>query len=1163
MSEIRDDPVMDKPKLFSSTMLMASGTLVSRILGMVRVLLVAYLLHSHTLQADTFSIASGIPTQMYMLVAGGILNAILVPQLMKSRRLDPDSGQAFSDRIVTLFVLMVTGLTAILLIANPLVVRLMTQPDWRVPTMEAQYGSLMTLTALLMPQVFFFGIFFLGGQILNSRGSFGPLMWAPALNNVIQVIMLGAYAVIWGFHTDTTVPFTRSQLLLLGIGSVMGVVCQTVILIPFLKKVGFRYKPRFDFFHTGLGSTAHLAKWALALVVIDQVNYVIVTRMAGVATLHGDGAGETVLNFALLIALLPHALFTVSLGTALLPSLSGLAVGQEWKRFTDQFMSSVRTIYAAIIPISLIMIAVGLPVGTIAFGGSGGTYIGRTLIVLTLGMIPITLRFLIMRGFNSMQNTRTPFFVEVVFVAITSALSIILVVVVKVPLTWVAPSIALGYTIGYLVSTVVAWILFRKIVPGVGGHSLTSHTVRLIAISIPSALVAAGVMAIHHGLTYGWGAKRFCEFCLIQSRSMYVITGVLGLATAGILGLGVYWGLAKLIKIPEIADLTNLIRSKLRKEQNVESSESDARVPVDDNETSALLGDPDVSPRRAIEDEGPPREDAPYLPNFSTDEAQPILTGLAPLVPGALIAERYRIAEMLGTLGSGSRWSGVDEGLSRPVLVTAFPNDENTAVSLEAARMASGAMDARFLRILDAGQDADGGYIVSESSDGRTLADLLKSGPLTGEESAWVVREVAAGLATAHAMQQYHCRIDPTKISITTSGGVKIAGLRVDQALAPRESDESLTRSDMEAMDVVACGGLLYACLTATWPGSANIGLSPSPRNPEGLKPPIQVRPGTSVALDRLTHQILSVKDPEHIETALGVAEALGLTLGSKDPTTSLAARVSLPVPEIAEAIPGQAERPRILPAHENDDASLTVDFSQEGTVLGGFMPEPPQSGPATRLKPPVPPNKARMWSRVFLGLVVLVVLALISTVVIGLYHSARNPTAPQTPVVTVTPRVISSAAVFDSKQDGGSGGENDELIGLAFDGDPTTVWPTEVYDVKEYGEVIIPERKPGVGLVFDLGAPVAVSQTTITIGLRPITVAVYVPSGDAASVTKPDMTTIRNWTPVIQSELTEAVTTLDFSSVTTQYVIIYITKPFEVSEGVTQADLAEVAFAG
>ena len=573
----------------------------------------------------------------------------------------------------------------------------------------------------------------------------------------------------------------------------------------------------------------------------------------------------------------------------------------------------------------------------------------------------------------------------------------------------------------------------------------------------------------------------------------------------------------------------------------------------------------------------------PYLPAFGSEVTQPVLTGLTPLVPGALIAGRYRLNSLIGKVGAATRWSGVDEGLSRPVTVTAFANDEHTLTILESARMASGAMDARFLRILDAGQDADGAYIVSEWADGPTMTQVLQRGPLTGEESAWVIREVATALASVHALHLYHCRLDPNQISICPGGTVKIAGLRIDQALMPRAADDELTRQDMETLDVMACGALLYACLTATWPGSINVGLEPAPRSEDGFRSPANVRPGTSPALDQLTRRIMSPRDPEHITTARGIEKACTAILGSKDPTAALSARIAAPDSPVARAAttakpPAQAERPRILPASDQDlgtESSATVqvgspvmadmsDTTQTETSFTSSMPAESPSSQTSHDKPvplqhPIPPEKSLIWSKVFLVLIAVVVVTLISCLIVGLYHLSSSPSEEQTPPApTLTSRPITNAIVFDSIEDGGSQFENDDQAPLAYDGNPGTAWMTEVYE-----RPIIPQEKPGVGLVFDLGAPVGVSQAVITVQQRPIAVTIYVPSPDPATVTEPDLTTVTHWTAVTNSPLTDPTTTIDFDSVTTRYVLVYITQVIDLGDGKTQADLAEVSFAG
>ena len=136
-----------------------------------------------------------------------------------------------------------------------------------------------------MPQLFFYGAFFLIGQVLNARDKFGPMMWAPIVNNLVQIVVLGGYAIAWASQSDHSVPFTREQVLVLGVGSTVGIIAQTLVLIPAMRALGLRYRPRFDLRGSGLGATFHLAKWAIGYVVLTQLAAVVVTRLASAATI--------------------------------------------------------------------------------------------------------------------------------------------------------------------------------------------------------------------------------------------------------------------------------------------------------------------------------------------------------------------------------------------------------------------------------------------------------------------------------------------------------------------------------------------------------------------------------------------------------------------------------------------------------------------------------------------------------------------------------------------------------------------------------------------------------------------------------------------------------------------------------------------------------------
>ena len=534
----------DESNLLSATALMASGTLVSRLLGMVRLLAVIYLFTATSHQAEIFNQSSTIPSTAYLLIAGGVLNAILVPLLIRSMNLDPDGGQAFSDRIVTLFLIMISGVTVLLIAAVPLVMLIMTPSHWRSPDLAAQYHSMTILTALCLPQVFFFGVFFLAGQILNARGSFGPLMWAPVFNNVIQIAVLGVYATVWR-NIDTSQPFTTQQTLVLGLGSTVAVVCQTAILVPYLAKYGFRYHPRFDFLHQGLGRVAVMAKWALGIALVDQINVVIINKLSLIATAGEPGAGNTVLQTAVLISLVPHSLLTVSAATAILPTLSAAAATKQWPKFTDRLHSSLRAILATIVPIAWLLVVTGVPIGRVIGVTRGGTYIGWTVVALSIGLVPLTLRFLVIKAFNSMENTRTPFVMEVIFVAVTCSTSILFILLLKTPVGWIAPALGLAYSLGYVGAIAAGWVWLCRAVPGVKTRELAAHLLRTTIAATPGTALA------------------WCVCHVQNSHYPGFIPSLLCLIIAGIVALASYYGCARLIKITEVRNMADQLGSIL------------------------------------------------------------------------------------------------------------------------------------------------------------------------------------------------------------------------------------------------------------------------------------------------------------------------------------------------------------------------------------------------------------------------------------------------------------------------------------------------------------------------------------------------------------------------------------------------------------------------
>ena len=468
---------------------MAAGTGLSRVLGFVRLIMLVFLFGNATRQADMFAIANTVPNSMYILLAGGLLNSVLVPQLVRAVRNDRDGGEAYTQRIMTAGLLGLGAVTVLLTLAVPLIVRLYSGADWKSPGLREQYASMTMLAYYCMPQVFFYGVHVLAGQVLNARDRFGPMMWAPIANNVVSIAVLGLFLGVFG-RTDTGQAFTSSQELLLGLGSTVGIVVQAAVLVPFLRSAGFRFAPRFDFRHTGLGHTFSLARWTIGYVVVTQLALVVSNRLATGATAGGTGAGLAAYNNAYAIWILPHSLVTISLATAMLPSTSRLAARGDLAGVAAETTRTVRLATTVLLPAAVGFAVLGLPITQLAFGFGRGdrdaAFVGWTLIALALGLVPFTIQYVFLRAFYALEDTRSTFFLQILISGVNVLVAVALVFTVGQP-RWVAPSLGVAYSLSYAVGIVVSYRRLRRRLTSLSSHELVRHCARLLLASLPAA----------------------------------------------------------------------------------------------------------------------------------------------------------------------------------------------------------------------------------------------------------------------------------------------------------------------------------------------------------------------------------------------------------------------------------------------------------------------------------------------------------------------------------------------------------------------------------------------------------------------------------------------------------------------------------------------------
>ncbi|WP_436850064.1 murein biosynthesis integral membrane protein MurJ [Streptomyces monashensis] len=518
---------------------MAGGTVVSRATGLIRQVLQGAALGT-VLLASTYNTANTVPTSLYTLLIGGALNAVLVPQLVRARATHADGGRAYEQRLVTLVVSVLAVGTVLAVWAAPEIVSLYIRDT---PKEHDAFRLTVVFARFLLPQIFFYGLFAIYGQVLNAREKFGAMMWTPVLNNVVLVTMFGIYL---GMTTvpRTVADVTDAQVRWLGVGTTLGIAVQALALVPFARAAGFRFRPRFDWRGSGLGSGIHAAKWTLLFVLANLVGLTVVTNYANAADIQlpDAGVGYTAYSYAQTIWMLPQSVVTVSLVTALLPRMSKAAAEGRIADLRGDLSRALRVSGVVIVPAAFLFTALGPDIAALLFAhgaadAASARPLGHMLQAFGLGLIPFSAQYLLLRGFYAFEDTRTPFFmavwIGVVNIALATACHLLL------PARWAVTGMAGAYAVSYLVGLVpTARLLARRT-----GGRLDDGTLR----GTYTKLLCAGA----GGAVAGWTAARGCVGVLGHGTAGAVLTTL-----AGTLALVlVFLLLARVLKVGELRRL--------------------------------------------------------------------------------------------------------------------------------------------------------------------------------------------------------------------------------------------------------------------------------------------------------------------------------------------------------------------------------------------------------------------------------------------------------------------------------------------------------------------------------------------------------------------------------------------------------------------------------
>jgi putative peptidoglycan lipid II flippase len=534
--------------LMRSSAVMAVGTLASRITGFLRSMLLVAALGTAAL-GDVFNTANTIPNIVYDILLGGVLTAAHVPLLIRARNVSEKYGEEFEQRLFTILLAALGVITAAAMALAPVLINLYAgkfSPD--------QHRIAVLFLLFFLPQIFFYGFAAVAGASLNSRGRFGAPMWTPVLNNLVVIVVLSAFMIITR-RSLTPATITDGQVTFLGIGVTVGVAAQALGLIPAMRRMGFNFRPRFDFRRAELTSMWGMASWTLLYVMAQQVALLVYTNLANAAgargaTEHvGRGVGLTPWTNAYAFFQLPFAVVAISIITAILPKMTQSAAEGRLDRLSADLREGLRLSLALMLPAVALLFGAATEICFVLFAHgdtkpADAEVIAQVLRVFAIALTPFTVLQLLQRGFYALSDTRTPALVAIFSTATGAVSAFVLANVLSTPhvVQGIAAAQGLSWTCGCLVSIV----LLRRRVGRLGGREI----LHLLARAAVCSLAALAVAELLHFLLWS------------HVNHSFVLAALL-LALQGVLGFGAFLACATVLRVPEVNQVVGMVRRKL------------------------------------------------------------------------------------------------------------------------------------------------------------------------------------------------------------------------------------------------------------------------------------------------------------------------------------------------------------------------------------------------------------------------------------------------------------------------------------------------------------------------------------------------------------------------------------------------------------------------
>jgi len=547
MSESVSDlpPDSQGASLARSTAGMAAGTIASRVLGMVRAAMVLAVVGAG-LTGDAWDVANTLPNIIYLLLAGGVLNAVLVPQITKAAS-HADGGREYVDRLLTIAIIGIAVVAVVFTVAAGLLVELYSTAKW-----NADVRSLSIAFALIcMPQIFFYGLYTLLGQVLNARNHFAAYMWAPALANVVAIAGMAYFLVAYPHQAEVT-SWTSPMVWVLAGSATAGVAAQALVLVVPLWRSGFRFRPRWGVRGVGLRTASTVALWTFAATAVAATGFIITSRVLTYAGQAGKLAGLEVpgkisYTNALLIFMLPHGLVTVSLVTALFTRMSRSAHAGDLREVRADVDRGMRLTAVATVPATAGALVLGFAATATLYAANSESStrgIATVMMAMMLGLVPFGILYLLQRVFYAFEDARTPFMLQIVVTVVATMANLASLLL---PLRWIAVGVGAGQAISNLAGMAVGLVLARRRLEALPLREVSRTYVRL---GVASVLAAAAAYLVQLGLGRVLAGKLYDPVALVTGGLVFVV---------------IYVVAARALRVREIDDMVGPVLERVRR----------------------------------------------------------------------------------------------------------------------------------------------------------------------------------------------------------------------------------------------------------------------------------------------------------------------------------------------------------------------------------------------------------------------------------------------------------------------------------------------------------------------------------------------------------------------------------------------------------------------